>query len=708
MREVLVEFNYRYRGASAVTEGAQGSAMSFVPDALRPPTYFRGRVRDALGFREAMSALHDVVVSDLTFQPKDRTKYLAWRAQQADLDLVAVARDRVDNAREMEQVRAELAPLEAQAHKARSAFYEARGRYYKYLYEHDKELWFKLDPVITVHPDQLFFECFSRDESSYGRLAASYEGFDEVGERAFGTTNVDYSDGLYGEFQKLRSYKHTSLDVDPAGFGVATSGEDAHREVKIDVPDSWVRGFLQVSSSMTLPTTVVDLHPMDIHNVCLVLRRNKELFGPRSLRYRLRPGEPVVIVVDPWGIEVRCPRSIYQGPTATEIRVWGRRRLHILERLLPRARRVRVHLLGTGLPSFYLVDLGQLSFTLGLSGWTHNNWSAASNFDLMATREQVDDSTRQSVFAGLGKHWLSTPAALAQELGLSEPVVSSALSGWVQAGRAIYDLEKGVYRKRELSREPLPAEKLRFASEREAEAAHILHHGKIALDEVTTREGNTRMAGRVEHRGRLSTTMLVLDPDRRLVDGECTCDHYVRNRLHRGPCDHMLALRAAERRGISDTIELRDVRRVEPPVRSTASATSVGTSPASARPVSVASAGQTGRRTSSAPLAREPSFWQRVVAFFQRIVAALTGKPALPPPPLTPEERLRRAVLELAAHLTVSDQPALLAELASVYRRHDLENARLFALVAAVKTSAHVQGALNDQTIIAILRRALA
>ena len=53
-----------------------------------------------------------------------------------------------------------------------------------------------------------------------------------------------------------------------------------------------------------------------------------------------------------------------------EIRVWGRRRLFILERLLPRAKRVRVFLLGSGLPTFWVVDLGDLSFTLGLSGWT--------------------------------------------------------------------------------------------------------------------------------------------------------------------------------------------------------------------------------------------------------------------------------------------------------------------------------------------------
>ncbi len=35
-----------------------------------------------------------------------------------------------------------------------------------------------------------------------------------------------------------------------------------------------------------------------------------------------------------------------------------------LERLIPVARKFTVHLLGTGLPSFYVADLNDLSFTL--------------------------------------------------------------------------------------------------------------------------------------------------------------------------------------------------------------------------------------------------------------------------------------------------------------------------------------------------------
>ncbi len=551
-------FEHRYAGSSDVRQGDAATAMSFAPDTLREPTFFRGEVRKQLEFREAISALHDVVTSDLRFLPKDRTAYLAWRDQQSYIDLAELTVNQQRVSEEIAALQRELAALEARSSQRRGAFFAARQKYFNYLYHRDKELWFKLDPVITVHPDQVFFECFSRDESSYGRLAASYEVFEQLGDRACGTTNIDYSEKLYGEFQKIRSYKTTTLDVDPGGFNVQTSMEEAYREVKIDLPDSWVRGFLQVSAAATLPAHVVELHPMDVHNLCLLLRRNKELFGPRSLRFQLVPGAPVSVVLDPWGTRLACPRSRYlesrPGDGPAEIRVWGRRRLFILERLLPRARRIRLFLLGTGLPTFWVVDLGDLSFTLGLSGWTHNNWSEAGNFDLMAAREEVDTVTQARVFDELGRSWLATPAELAGRTGLAEPIVASALAGWVQAGRAIFDLDRGVYRKRELTREPLPLEQLRFANPREAAAAQMLHRAKIAVDTADVADGGLHLVGRIKDRGRIFAPDLTFDADRRLVRGECSCDFFVRNRLHKGPCEHMLALRAAHRRGISDAI----------------------------------------------------------------------------------------------------------------------------------------------------------
>jgi hypothetical protein len=548
-----MEFNYAYKGSTAVSEQGTSTQMSFSPDTTRPPTYFIGQLRQQINFREAISALHDVVVSDLRFKPKDKTAYKEWRTGQDEVDFAAFA---AEQAAKSAEIRSKIATLQAEINQlsrrsqARSApYYKAQRDYFNYLYEKDKDAWFVLDPVITVHPDEVFFECFSQDESTYGRLGAGYEVFENVQEFACGTTNIDYSAALYNEFQKIRSYKNTLFQVDPSGFEVQTTHEDTYKEVKIDLPDTWVRGFLQVSSAMALPAIRFDLHPMDIYNICLVLRRNKEKHGPRGLRYHLTPGQPVKVVLEPWNIEITCPRSPYTGPEEQTVRLWGRRRILILERLIPIAQKFTVHLLGTGMPSFYVADLGDLSFTLGLSGWTANDWAGAGNFDLLAPRAEIDRWTKQQVFDALKETWVENPTDLASRLKLHPAVVLGALAAYTQAGRAIYDLNKQVYRVRELSRDPLPMDKLRFANEREESATRFLAYNAVRLTAVTPdTSGAYTLQGEVQDKSHTYTPSATIDADERITHATCTCNWYQQNKLFKGPCEHILALRMQHNR----------------------------------------------------------------------------------------------------------------------------------------------------------------
>jgi hypothetical protein len=539
-----VQFDYTYKGSTSVASTADRTRMSFAPDVRREPTFFTGELGRKLEFREAISALHDVVVSDLRYKPKDKTAYKEWAARQETIDWQFVAAQRSEVSSRIKELQTELNELYGRSEQRIGPFYKARKQYFGYLYEKQKDFWFVLDPVITVHPDEVFFECFSQDEASYGRLGAGYEVFNSIGEFACGTTNIDYSAALYDEFQKIRTYKATRFEIDPTGFDVQTTGEAEYRELKIDLPDSWVRGFLQVSSAMSLPTTSFDLHPMDVHNLCFVLRRRREQKGPRAMRYHLVPGEPVRVVFEPWELEINCPRSIYTGASADVIRVWGRRRIHILERLIPLARKFTVHLLGTGLPSFYIADLGEMSFTLGLSGWTANDWSRSGNFDLMAPRAEVDELTKRRVFDALRQEWSATPDRLAARLGLSRATVLGALGAYTQAGRAVFDLNKRVYRARELSREPLPLEQLRFANPREEAAALFLVQQAVALTATEVdAEGRLDLRGSVRHKDKTFHPSLTVDRDQRMVRAECTCNWHQQHKLFQGPCEHILALR---------------------------------------------------------------------------------------------------------------------------------------------------------------------
>lgn len=539
-----MQFDYKFKGETAVNSNDRYTDMRFAPDVYRDPTYFSGHLNRHIPFREAISALHDIVVSDFRFKPKDKSDYKAWAQQQEDIWLAEYLRGQGYVEEKMQAVRAELKTIYDQRESVMGPFNKAKQKYFNYLYLTNRDAWVVLDPVITVHPDEVFFECFSQDESSYGKLGCSHNVFDRVSSFKCGTTNVDYSSDLYNEFQKIRDYKETHFNIDPSGFEVQTTHAESYKEVKIDVPASWVRGFLQVSAAMTMPAVSLDLHPMDVYNICFMLRRHREQEGPRSMRWILKPGEPIQILLEPWNYTIRCGRSYYTGTEPQEIRIWGRRRLLLLERLIPIARQFKVVLLGSGLPSFYIADLGELNFTLGLSGWTANDWSRMGNFDLLAPRATVDALTMQKVYTGLRTNWVEPAAQLAQRLQLDQATVLGALSAFTQAGRVIYDIHTGVYRIRELTREALPLEELRFANDREAAANRFVLADKVSV-QTSVRDGNQVLSGRIQDDNKTFNAELVIDRDERAVTGQCTCNFFRQNRLMKGPCEHMLALRMA-------------------------------------------------------------------------------------------------------------------------------------------------------------------
>lgn len=537
-------FDYKFGGSTSVSNTSHGTAMSFAPDVSRDPTFFVGKLNKKIAFREAISALHDVVVSDLRFKPRDKSEYKAWAAEQEKLWLSEFMADyQIEKVRErIKELKEELATIQNQKTRILKPFTDARKKYFDYLYRNDRDAWFVLDPVITIHPDEVFFECFSEDESSYGKLSCNYNVFTEINEFKCGTTNIDYSAGLYNEFQKIRNYKDTEFKIDPSGFETKTTNEQVYKEVKIDLPDSWVRGFLQVSSAMTLPAVTLDLHPMDVFSICQYLRRFKEKKGPRALRFILEPDKPIQLMFEPWFETFTFHRSIYKGPKSTSIRIWGRRRLMILERLIPIAKNFKVVLLGSGLPSFYIADLGDMSFTLGLSGWTANDWSKAGNFDLMAPRGDVDIFTQERIFNALKENWFETTSSLASRLHMDTSTIASALTAYTQAGRVIYDLTLGVYRVRELTQTPLDVNLLRFASEQEKQANELIDANKVHTKSII-KEENLHVTGMVKEENQNFRTSVVIDKDSRIIEAHCECDFFKSNKLQKGPCEHILATR---------------------------------------------------------------------------------------------------------------------------------------------------------------------
>jgi hypothetical protein len=171
-----MRFQYRYYGATSVDNSASSTALCFAPDVLRPPTYFVADINRHLSFREAISTLHDVVVADGRYQAPDKTACKAWLAKNETALLT-----RFQARSEEFRVRQALLLEELKALRARKAavmkpFRDAEAKFYRYLYMNDRTMWLMLDPIITVHPDRVFFEAFSRDEAGYASLSCSHDG----------------------------------------------------------------------------------------------------------------------------------------------------------------------------------------------------------------------------------------------------------------------------------------------------------------------------------------------------------------------------------------------------------------------------------------------------------------------------------------------------------------------------------------------------
>jgi hypothetical protein len=546
---------FRYDGRSGIVNGLDRTRVALATNTLREATYFRGTLGHPVAFREALATLYDVVVSDFKYRPRDRLAFRAWLEEQdrAFLDGLGLKSQAIRE--KVQSLEARLGELDRARRERLKAFHRARMAYVEHVYQDEYERYLIFDPVITVHPDEVAFEAFSRDESTYARLAAHYELFDRIDEFQCGTTNIDFSIGLHGELERMRSYRRTRFDIDPSGFAVATEGGAGHVEKKIDLPESWVMGFLQVHSAMSLGLTRFRMAPVDLYNIVRFLRRHRARTSPRALRYELEPGRRVRAVLEPWNYVIELsPTATYEGPKPMTVRTWGRDRLRTLARMIPACRTIDVYLAGFGLPSIYVLDLGPLRFTLGLSGWTDNDWAAGvAKFDLLTRRPTVSATELTGAYEAIRSLRRGGDAEVAHAAGLGVEKARSALSFLCQVGRAMFDLAGGVYRHRDLFLEPFSAQEAArtvkaaaSADPREAAARQIFEGGGIRI--IARRPVSTgfKLSGSARGDGGPRVRPLVhADHEGRIVEGSCTCTFYRKHQLTHGPCEHILALRLA-------------------------------------------------------------------------------------------------------------------------------------------------------------------
>lgn len=534
-----------YHRRSDIVEGAFGLAIALEPNLRRDRVGFSGALKNPLRFREAISALHDVVISDLRYQPRDRSAYEAYLEDQKNREQAIHSAAYQARKKELETAAPKpIRPgLETEFEQHRKHYWNARQQYSNYLARHDPEVWRMLmpcDPVITVAPDVLFFECFSADESSYGCLTVSRDAFASERDVHLGTTNVDYSWSLYEHFQRLRSYRETRFEIDPQGFEVQTGTTAGYREEKIDLPSSWLRGFMQLQSAMSLPMRRVPISREGLYSILAWLKRHKAARSPRAVRFELQPGKPVELVLEPWDRRITLHSTPYPGQRQETIRVWGRDRLRVLARLLPLIEEVDVYLLGTGLPSFWVVKMGDMRLILGLSGWTTNDWTGASALDQIAPPAEVNETMLVQISGAFRQSPMLPFESVVASSQLPRPTVAAGLNRLALLGQVIHDLPANQYRWRQVMPTPLTSEQVGPENVETTEAKHFLERGQVTVtrDELTA-TGLRLLQGRLPDR----SVELLVDGDGRMMRGKCNCSHHSKGGLRRGPCRHLQALR---------------------------------------------------------------------------------------------------------------------------------------------------------------------
>lgn len=536
----------------------------------RQAVSFHGTVKSPLIFRDSLLALFDVVSSDYRYVPKDRSAYTVFmqmRRANSNKNLFAAQRD-----------------------------------YFSWLFDNDPLAFCILDPIIQVHDQGISFEVFSRDEGCYAQLTLTSELFETHTKSDFGTTSIDYSSVLFEGMERIRDDHQTVLNIGQEAVslqllevprvdaistdtvdGIATDSSmtniDADAttanvkkhiiEKRINVPKSWIRALLQVQSAGQLPQDIIHLDPIALYNVLFELRMHADIKGKRrGLLIELRPQQLPVIMLEPFNITVTSQVSQhqipYQGQQAKLIRLWGRRRLSLLKRLLPHTDSVSVSLLGQGMPSYWTLKGKGFHLSFAMTGFSQANWSQSLNFDLLLpkrpqqnTLDALDsvDNSNNTELQRLTEQLMDNPSTIEDLVSQDKKTVDAVdyqkihhllLTG-TQQGFIRYDIASRRYYYRPLTQTPLDMAQFAYHNPAEKQAFDLMSRPdsvqKLVVETVATKGVSITADIHVAEDRRSYHSQLQINEEGLVSRAECSCPQYLQHRLTQGVCAHLIALR---------------------------------------------------------------------------------------------------------------------------------------------------------------------
>ena len=523
--------------------------LTLLTDQSRDAVFLKARVRCGPAFARLMLVFGRIVKLNARAPARDHSAYRQWVQGQYLKEVDAVRARRLKGLASLRKREAVLAKAAgALQAKINTALEQMCTRsdlraFHDWLLEHDRQAWLLLDPIVSVQEDASFFEGFSIDESVYVRVRLPHDALECEAPILTGTTNIDFGLALEREFARVRSYRPLELTVGADAVRVETDA-GAAVEKKIDLPESWVRGLVEVQSALMLVPITLQLSPAFVADLLARLESERETHGPRSLRFRLVPGQPVAVEIEPWGTVLVDPASRYAGPRPEEVRVWGRRRLLVLKDLLPDATALELRLLGSGMPSFWTVRIDAVDLTVGLSGWTVLDWAGRARFRALMPSATVSEQLTTRAAALLKSARRMEAADLARAAEVNQADARGALQRLCLLGKAMFDPQTASFRWRELYPEFDPG-RLSTPGLEERKGIALHASGAVAIRQESFETGHRRRLAVVSDSTDRSAT-LETDADGRVTYAECTCGHFRANKLRQGPCRHIVALSLSE------------------------------------------------------------------------------------------------------------------------------------------------------------------
>ena len=559
-----------YRGRSTVTSRPPGLDVSLAPNLRRDRVSYEGTLRHPLRFREAIGALHDVVVSDLRYAAARQDRLTrptrpSRTSARAELRRQVVSRGRG------------RAPRDSTPSYPKSMSMPTREA----IQASAKALLGRTAEVLQLPQPPRPRALAAADAVRPGDHGGARLPLLRVLQRRREQLRLPdrRPRGLRAASATSRWARPTSItpgrctstsrscgatarrgsSIDPAGFEVQTEQAEGYREEKIDLPPSWLRGFMQLQAAMSLPMRRVPISREGLYNVLAFLKRHRAARSPRAVRFELEPGRPVGGRARAVGAADRPARNALRRPARRDdprlgprpapacwpgcCRCWTRRRS---------------------------TCSGPGCRASGRSGWARCGCCWASR----AGRRTTGPAPRRSTSSRRRPSRATTcwptsrrRSASARRSASSRSasararprrLVAAGLNRLALLGQVIHDLPAGLYRWRQVMPVALSLDADRSGAPRDrgrAPAGRARHGDGRPRREPARRPAHPR--GR-SVRGR--AVSLLLDADGRMLRGRCTCSHHFTGGLRKGPCRHLQALRDHGRE--QDTTRASIARRV--------------------------------------------------------------------------------------------------------------------------------------------------